>query len=354
MSTEMTSLQRVTATLEGNTPDRVPVVLFFMSGMQHALVRDDYTWNEVLHSPYKLHRTVALQHEQYGVDNLFLPLDFRVAGEAFGGGSEYILKCGGGMRMPVITHFALEDAAGIDALEVPDPRTAGRCPTILKTIGTLSAKYGGQVPIVGFLTSPLDTATDVLAGGYSSVLPLLATDRDAMHRLLAKITEFQVEFAQAMVAAGADALATVGGGFNSLTIGLDQFQEFVSPYVSRIVARTGAPLCFHQCQDATSFLDEMVGTGAAAIAFHEQVDLSAAKRDHGTKVVLAGNIPVSGARNVMANGTVEEVEASARQVLGVGKPGGRFWLSAGCEVHHALAEENVTALVRSAEKYGRY
>lgn len=354
MPREMTSLQRVTATLKHETPDRVPVVLFFMSAAQHGMVRDDMTWNELLHSSFKLHRVVAQQHEHYHIDNLFLPLDFRVAGEAFGGHSEYTLKCGGGMRMPVITEFALQHADGIDALEVPDPQVAGRCPTILKTIGTLSSKFAGQVPVVGFLTSPLDTATDILAGGYSSLLPLLATDAKAVHRLLRKVTEFQIEFGKAMVAAGADALATVGGGFNSLTIGPDQFREFVAPYVAQIVTGTGVPLCFHQCQDATPFLSDMVGTGAAAIAFHERVDLAAAKRDFGQQVVLAGNIAVSGARSVMAAGTADEVMRSARQALEVGKPGGRFWLSTGCEAHHALAEENIHALVRSAEEHGRY
>jgi uroporphyrinogen decarboxylase len=354
MQGAMTPLQRVTATLEHDTPDRVPVVLFFMSAAQHGMFRDDMTWNELLHSPYKLSRLVAQQHELYGIDNLFLPLDFRVAGEAFGGQCEYSLKCGGGMRMPVIKEFPLRHADGIDALEVPDPRTAGRCPAILKAMGSLSAKYGGRVPLVGFLTSPLDTATDILAGGYSALLPLLATDPQATHRLLRKVTEFQIEFGKAMEAAGANALATVGGGFNNLTIGPPQFQEFVSPYISRMVAATGVPLCFHQCQDATPFLAEMVGTGAAAIAFHEHVDLAAAKKNFGGKVVLAGNVAVSGARSIMASGTTSEVERSVRRTLEIGKPGGMFWLSAGCEVHHALGEENIHALVRSAEKYGRY
>ncbi|MFA5311813.1 MAG: uroporphyrinogen decarboxylase family protein [Methanomassiliicoccales archaeon] len=351
---EMTPLERVVATIKKETPDRVPVVLYFQSAAQFAAVRDDLTWNELLHNPTKLYKSILLQHEYYGADNLFLPLDFRADGEAFGSKCEYLLKVGGGMRMPVVTQFAIQSKDEIDGLEVPDPLKAGRCPVILETIKKLSKKYGNTVPIVGFLNSPPDVATDIIKGHYSTVLPMMANDKPALHKLLKKITEFEIEFGKAMVAAGAHALATVGGGFNNLTIGPPQFKEFVADYQARIVKGVGVPYCFHQCQNATPFMDDMVATGAGALAFHELVDLKWAKERYGSKVILAGNVGVSESSSVMYSGTPQMVEEATRKAIEIGKPGGMFWLSAGCEVHHALPEENIFALVKSAKKYGAY
>jgi uroporphyrinogen-III decarboxylase len=48
------------------------------------------------------------------------------------------------------------------------------------------------------------------------------------------------------------------------------------------------------------------------------------------------------------------VEEATKKAIEIGKPGGMFWLSAGCEVHHALPEENIFALIKTAKKYGVY
>jgi len=351
---EMTPLERVVATIKRETPDRVPVILYFQSAAQHAAIRDDETWKELLWNPIKQYKNVLQQYEHYGADNFFLPLDFRVEGEAFGSKCEYLLKCGNGMRMPVVTEFAIQGKDQIDDLQVPDPQKDGRCPVVLKSIEKLSKKYGNKVPIVGFVNSPPDVATDVIKGHYSTVLPMMATDKPALHKLLSKITEFEIAFGKAMVGAGAHALATVGGGFNHLTIGPPQFTEFVAKYQAQIVKGVGVPYCFHQCQNATPFFDDIVGTGAGAVAFHELVDMKWAKEKYGKKVILAGNLGVSESTSVGYGGTPQQVDAEVKRIMDIAKPGGGFWFSAGCEVHHAIPEENILALIKSAKKHGAY
>jgi uroporphyrinogen decarboxylase len=351
---EMSPLQRVQATIDRNLPDRVPVVLFFQSASQYAAVRDDVTWYELLNSSSKLYRNVRQQYEYYGADNFFLPLDFRLTGEAFGSRCEYTMKCGGGMRMPVVTDFALNEIDGIEGLEVPDPFQVPRCKVILRAITELSAKYGNKVPIVGFLQSPADAATDILTGGYSTIFPMLAKNKGLLHVLLGKITDFNIQFGREMIAAGAFAMASVSGGFNDITVGRDQYKEFVAHYQSKMCSALQVPYCLHQCQDATPFLEDMVGTGCGAISFHEMVNLGHVKETYGSKVILAGNLGVSEARSVMCKGTPEDVERAAKVVLDTAKGNGMFWLSAGCEVHHALPERNIFALINSAKKYGSY
>ncbi|MHC1709862.1 MAG: uroporphyrinogen decarboxylase family protein [Methanomassiliicoccales archaeon] len=351
--TEMTSRQRVEATLAGEMPDRVPVVLFFQTAAQHNMLRDDVTWKELLSNPVKLCRNVRRQHFQYEADNLFLPPDFRSGGEAFGSRCEYIMKSGNGMRMPIVTEFALDDASRIDDLEVPDP-SAGRGRIILDSISMLHRECGREVPIIGFLNSPADTATDILSGGYSSILPMMATDKEALHRLLSKINEYNIGMGKAMLDAGADALATVNGGFNDLTLGLSDYREFITPYHAQAVRSLPAPYCLHQCQNATPFLEEMASTGCAALSFHEMVDLAEAKRRYGGKHVLAGNVAVSMGDSVMSVGTPAQVEEAGIQAIAAAGKDGRFWLSGGCEIHHGIPEENIKALASASRKASSY
>ena len=351
---EMTPLERVQATIDRDLPDRVPVVLFFQSAAQHAAVRDDVTWNELLHNPQKMFRNVRQQFDYYGADNFFLPLDFRLTGEAFGSRCEYILKCGGGMRMPVVTDYALQGVREIDDLEVPDPRNVERCKVVLKTVSQLSEKYRDRVPVIGFLNSPTDAATDILKGNYSAILPMMETDKRSLHTLLDKITDFSIEFGKAMVDAGAFGIASVSGGFNNLTVSKEQFGKFVAEYQAKMVKGLQVPYCFHQCQDASDFLDEMVSTGCGAISFHEMVDMRKVKKNYGSKVIIAGNVGVSDSNGVMSHEGPEGVEIAAKRALDMAMDDGMFWLSAGCEVHHALSEANILALINSAKKYGSY
>ena len=346
----MTSMQRVEATIKGEAPDRLPSVLYFQSAAQHSAMRDDVSWHELLNVPSKLIRNVLQQNTRYGADNLFLPLDFRVTGEAFGSTCEYVLKCGFGMRMPVVKRRVLGSKDGIDGLEVPDP-SSGRGGVIIEAIHMLNKRCGGTVPIIGFLNSPADAATDILEGDYSSVLPLMVTDKAAVHKLFGKITEYNIEFGKAMLDAGAFALATVSGGFNDLTLSPEQYREFIAPYHALIVKGTDAPYCYHQCQDATPFLDDMVATGCGTISFSEQVDLAAVKRRYGPKVILASGPGVSTDSSIMCSGTPMDVQEAAFKAISAAGDDGRFWLSAGCEVHHTVPEGNILALTSSPMIY---
>jgi len=352
---EMTPLERVVAALTLQTPDRVPVVLYFQSGMQHTLSKFDYTWKDCLSDDRFLTRAVEQQNAYYKADNFFLPLDFRVEGEAMGSKIDYTLRCGHGFRMPVVTDYICKTPEDIDKLEVPDPKKDGRMPVVLKTIEKLSKKYPNKIPIGGFANNPADIATDVIAGNYATVFILMATQPKLVHKLIDVCAKTAAEFAKAMLEAGAAGIATVVGGFNNLTIGVDQFNEYIVPPNKVIMNAIGkVPYIWHQCQDATPFFDSIVNSGPTMVAFHEKVDLKWAKEKYGKKVCLSGNVGVSTSDSVGMKGKPEDVDRAAKMCIEIGKAGGGYMLGAGCEVHHSLPEENILALIKAAEKYGRY
>lgn len=350
----MTPLDRVVASLTGQTPDRVPVVLFYQSMLQNDLKVLDYTWEEALYHPRKLFQAVERQYTEYEFDNFFLPCDFRLEGEALGSKVGYTLRCGEGQRMGIIKEWVVKEPKDVLKLKPADPQNDGRMPVTLETIRRLKKKYP-QVGIAGFVVGPAITSTDVFAGHFKGLFVEIVRNPKFVHDLLDVITESAIGFAKAMIEAGAAAIATVESMIDE-AVSPQQYDEFVIPYHRRIRdAIAPVPYVYHQCENATPFLDMIVNkVEPAVVAFHEQVDLAWAKEKYGSKVILAGNVPVSKANAVLVDGTPEEVIKDVRERLKIGMPGGKFWLSAGCEVHHLVPPENLRAMIRAARIYGTY
>jgi MtaA/CmuA family methyltransferase len=351
---EMTPIERVVAALTFKTPDRVPVVLYFQSAVQHDLKELDYTWEEALNHPRKLFQAIEREYTYWGADNFFLPVDFRVEGEALGSKVTYKLKCGEGFRMGVVTEWAVNDKSDLDKLTIPDPTKDKRMSITLEVIRRLAKKYP-QVPIVGFVNGPPDTASDVFVGRYPGIFVEMVNDPEWVLRLFDKCAETSIAFAKAMIEAGAVAIATVEGGMIDEAVSPEQYLKFVAPGHKKIREAIGVPYVYHQCENATPFFDIIVNEiQPACVAFHDSVDLKWAKEKYGGKVGLAGNVSVSKAGAALMDGTPEDVLKEAKQCIEIGMPGSGFALSAGCEVHHACKPENIKALVQAAKDYGVY
>lgn len=80
-------------------------------------------------------------------------------------------------------------------------------------------------------------------------------------------------------------------------------------------------------------------------------DLAQVKREFGHRLALMGNLHTT---NVMLMGTPEEVEHAARRAIDAAGAGGGFILSTGDQCGRDTPEENIRALVRVCETYGRY
>ncbi len=353
MAEKMSPMERVVAALTFKEPDRVPVALYFQSGVQHQLKKLDYTWEEALSHPRKLFNIIEPQYTYYGADNFFLPVDFRVEGEAFGSTITYKLKAGEGFRIGIVTDWVIKEPSDLDKLTIPDPYKSGRMPIILETISMLARKYP-EVPIVGFLNGPPDTVSDMRQGHYTRLFKDIAGKPEFTHKMLDLAVKCSIAFANAMVKEGACAIATVEGGFVDEVISPAQYAEFVAPYHQKIKEGISVPYIYHQCENATPFFDSIAAVKPACIAFHDSVDLKWAKETYGKDIALAGNVGVSKAGTPLLDGSPADVMEAARRCIEIGKPGSGFLLSAGCEVHHMVPEANILALVEAAKKYGKY
>ena len=81
------------------------------------------------------------------------------------------------------------------------------------------------------------------------------------------------------------------------------------------------------------------------------MDIGEAKRRIGDRVTLMGNIaPLT----VLRNGTPKDVTEACRAIIEKAAPGGGFILAAGGYIDEGTPTENIDAMIKAAEKYGRY
>jgi uroporphyrinogen-III decarboxylase len=233
----------------------------------------------------------------------------------------------------------------VERLERPNPKQDGLLPFVIKRLTHHRAEIERSGHKIRFAVArgPLNVASFLM--GTTEFLTALKTDPQRMHRLLDLITEFLVDW----IACQRECIPTIDGvlvlddlvGF----IGRNDFQTFAMPYLKRIFALDVAVKFFHNdapCKVAAPSLAEL---GINLLNFGIQHTLSDMFRWTENKIVLLGNVPP---RDVLAQGTAEEVRAYTKQMLEALPDRSRLIVSCAGGMPPGAPTENIHALIDAA------
>ncbi len=78
--------------------------------------------------------------------------------------------------------------------------------------------------------------------------------------------------------------------------------------------------------------------------------MSKTKQKYGKRLAFAGNV----ANELLRSGTPDEVDARVKYLIQTMAPGGGYCLAAGNSVTEWGKFENYIAMLKAAEKYGKY
>lgn len=303
---------------------------------EYRALREQHGFLELCKTPALAAEVTLLPIRRFPVDAAILFADILLILEPMGVGLEFAQGDG-----PVI-HRPVRSAADVDALaRVP---AAEGTPFVFETIRHAQALLAGEVPLVGFAGAPFTLASYAVEGGgsrnYAETKKLMYGDARTWHRLMERLTEATVEYLQAQVSAGVDALQLFDSWVGCLSP--DDYRAYVLPHMRTLfeaLASSGVPVVHFGTGTAT-LLELMREAGGDVIGLDWRVDLADAWARLGAGVAVQGNFdPVA----LLAS--PDEIRRRVQRILDQagGRPGHIFNLG-----HGVLPEtppEHVAALV---------
>lgn len=236
------------------------------------------------------------------------------------------------------TIHAVED---IDKIVKPNPKTDGLLPFMLNRLKLLEPQIEKAGHQIRFSVSrgPLNIATFLM--GVSEFMMACLMDSARVHKLLGTITDFLIEWHEMQ----RKAFQTIDGilvlddivGF----IGTEEFKEFGLPYLKKLYDVPASVKFFHndaECEASASFYPE-VGINLYNPGIYTSINKI--KELTNNQITILGSIPP---RDVLANGTSNQVKEAVKQQISELKRKDRFILSCAGGMPPGVASANVLAL----------
>jgi uroporphyrinogen decarboxylase len=195
--------------------------------------------------------------------------------------------------------------------------------------------------------------------GWPLFIKAVYTARDAIQKLMDKFTH--VSIIMAKVLAEMDMPAVMYGDDIAYKKGLMMppkfFREELWPRVKKVITplkKKGIKLLFHSDGNYTSIIPDLIELGFDGIHSLEPnagVDIGKVKEQYGDKLVLLGNIDVT---YILSHASTYEVELAVKECIRKAAPGSGFCLGSCTEILPSAKPENVIAMFKTNQKYGKY
>lgn len=231
--------------------------------------------------------------ERYDLDAAILFSDILTIPDAMGLGLYF--EAGEGPRFKKIVRTAKD----VEALPVIN--TLKDLTYVTDAVSTIRKELNGRVPLIGFSGSPWTLATYMVEGGSSKdfrhIKAMMYSQPEIMHLLLEKIALSVIDYLNAQIRAGAQAVQifdTWGGSLSDVA-----YKEFSLKYMNKIVSglireyegRKVPVILF--TKGGGLWLPEIADSGADALGLDWTMDIGRARKLVGDKVALQGNMDPS-------------------------------------------------------------
>ena len=244
----------------------------------------------------------------------------------------------------------LHSPSEVERLEKPNPRKHGLLPFVIKRLKHLQPEIEKAGHKIRFAVArgPLNIASFLM--GTTEFLEALKTDPELMHRLLAIVTDFLVDW----IAYQSEAFPSIDGIFLlDDIVGLvsrRDFETFGLPYLRRAFSADLTVKFFHNDAPCKACAPLLASVGINLLNFGVQHSLADMKAWTGNRIALMGNIPP---RDVLAEGTPEDVKRSVAEMLGALDDHSHLIVSCGGGMPPQAPTENIRALIGTVQELTR-
>ena len=244
----------------------------------------------------------------------------------------------------------LHSPSEVERLEKPNPRKHGLLPFVIKRLQHLQpeiAKAGHRIRFA-VARGPLNIASFLM--GTPQFLEALKTNPELMHRLLAVVTDFLVDW----IACQREAFPSIDGIFllDDIVgfVSRRDFEAFGLPYLQRAFNADVTVKFFHNDAPCKACAPLLADAGINLLNFGVQHKMADMKTWTNNRITLVGNIPP---RDVLAEGTPADVQRSVAEMLHALDDRSRLIVSCGGGMPPRAPTENIKALISAVEEIAR-
>lgn len=248
-------------------------------------------------------------------------------------------------EVPTVIGRLVSDEESVNALPVPN-LSAGRIPEYILA-SKLSAENIKNKPVLSGCIGPYSLAGRLY--DMSEIMVAIYTEPDTINTLLAKCTEFLIDYCKALKETG-----TAGVVIAEPAAGLlsdEDCMEYSTKYVKQIVDAVqddSFAVVLHNCGNSGQCTHAMVESGAKALHFGNQIDMVEALRECPTDIIAMGNLDPVG---IFKQSTAENVAIKTKELLEATRGYKNFVVSSGCDIPPHASAENINAFFDAIRAY---
>ena len=266
-------------------------------------------------------------------------MDLSVEAEAFGAKVRFTED-----EVPAIVGQLIADEDAANELEVPD-LTAGRAALCVEAVRTAKQNITSK-PVIAGMIGPYSLAGRLC--DVTEIMYLCFDEPETVHTVLDKVTQYLIQYGQAMKAAGADGIMMAEPLAGILSP--DMAEEFSMPYVKRVIDALQDDefaVLYHNCGNSVpQMLDAIYALGAAAYHFGNAIDMEAVMKVTPADILVMGNIDPAGQ---FASGTVESITSATKELMAKCGSYKNFVPSSGCDIPAHAKWENIQAFFKAVQ-----
>jgi [methyl-Co(III) methanol-specific corrinoid protein]:coenzyme M methyltransferase len=221
----------------------------------------------------------------------------------------------------------------------------GRAAVVAEAVSLLAeaAARAGNLPVIANLTGPVSLATSLIEPMI--LFRAMGKEPQAVHDLLAFITNSLISFGRVLIQAGAQVLTVADPSASGEILGPRRFAEFALPYLNRIMGELNADCqcsMVHICGQLRPIFPEIGALRTGAISIDSVTSIAGLRSSVPGKAVV-GNVST----HLLLNGQPDQVRAAALHCLRQGAA----VLAPACGISPKTPLINLQAMAQAARDY---
>ncbi|MBC7120897.1 MAG: hypothetical protein H5T33_04870 [Candidatus Methanosuratus sp.] len=351
---EMSTFDRVSATLKGEPTDRI--CIGWLGRKETGLGLPQVTVADVVRDKngILLYKGIKALTEKFKPDIITVTTYTTVEAVAIGTKDKYFKD-----QLPAPVEYVIKSPEDLDRVHIPDPRVDGDLPCIYNALRKVVRDFGNYAPISAGTVGPFSVAARI-RGLWDISFDIMRRPW-FVHDLLKFATDACINIIEGWQSAGATGF-TSGAGSETV-LSPEHFRQFCVPY-ERQYLQSAKKMGFlsysrHICSGPSADLvvDDMTRFGLDEMptlvwGYYKDAATMAQKKklfaEFSPCVAVGGTFRAS---DQLAYWSPSEIEAEVNRLLETCYPGGKYVHVADCCIPPATPLENIEAFVISAKKY---